>query len=355
MSTQIINAAIAASIADENNTANTVGGKPTFYGCPVVSGLSGGISRRYEGTRFVQARGVEISSLQGVFIIEGAGVEAGRVEAGGVEALGVRLAEVRLCKSSRTGRTSWPALVEEGWVPGFRADQVPSPAALRGLDRFVVFPVSSTGNSDWQAEVVDVAEWTEAVAAWEAWRQQEGSLPASTEGAWRLARNHTRRETGWWTAQEVMDLLRYADDAVIEDHGDEGMIFWSASRNVCGWASSRILDPSSGEVAETWPLGLRTLPGCFSRDGLTIESLQVIDNKLHWKILDEAGCGIYVECHDYTVWNGSPRPPFSDGEWLAAIKTEFQHERLNRVEKALSGLQRKLEDVISVTADDEEY
>lgn len=342
----IINAAIASAVIDENNAANTVGGDRSFYGCPVVEGLSGGISRRYDGTRFVRADRVEVNALQGVFIIEGAGVEAN-----GVEALAVRTAEVRLVRSSRTGRTSWPSLVEFGWVPGFRADQVPAPKALRGLSQFVVFPAGSTGHSDWQAEVIQVSAWTEAVTAWSAWRNQEGPLPSAAEGAWRLARNHTRRETGWWTAQEVSDLLRHAPDAVLEDHGDEGLIFWSQSRCVVGWAPSGVLDPSSGDVANVWPLGLRTLPQGFSGNGLIVECLQVIDGKLHWKFVDETGFGVYVDCHDYVVWNGSPRPPFEDKEWLAQIGAAMDLQRPKGFEQS----PERLQDVVQMTADDEEY
>ena len=351
MANQIIVAACVASTSvDSNNSANTIGGQPTFYGCPVVSGgLTGSISRHYEGIRFVRAEGVEVNALQGAFIVEGAGVEAG-----GVEALEVRVAETRLSKASRTGLTSWPALIEFGWVPGFRADQIPSPAALRGLDRFVVFPVGSDGHSDWQAEVIQVSEWAEAVAAWAAWRDQEGPLPASTEGAWRLARNHTRTRGGWWTAQEVTDLLRYADDAVMEDHGDEGMIFWSQSRCVVGWAPSTVLDPESGDVANVWTLGLQ-LGEEFSHDGLVVGCLQVIDSRIYWKVVDETGVGLYIDAHDYFIRNGSPRPPFSDREWMKSVEMEIQNERLSRTEEALSGLQRRLEDMISLSADDEEF
>lgn len=347
MSTQIIIASAIASNLDENNAANTVGGERGFYGCPVVGGLSGGISRRYEGIRFVRAEGVEINALQGAFVVEGSGVEAG-----GAEALTVRLAETRLVRSSRTGLTSWPALVEEGWVPGFRADQIPNPAELRGLTRFVVFPADSTGHSDWKAEPVEVEAWAEAVAAWESWRGQEGPLPASTEGVWRLARNHTRRTGGWWTAQEVRDLLRHAGDAVMEDHGDEGLLFWSQSRCICGWASSRILDPGSGEVAETWPLGLRTLPESFKYSPqLEVACLQIIDGKLHWKFVNEEGVGLYVDAHDYTVWNGSPRPPFSDKEWLGEIDAAMGLQRPRGFERTTE----ELEDAVQLDGDDEEY
>lgn len=350
----IINAAIASAIAsaviDENNAANTVGGQPTFYGCAVIDGLSGGISRRYNGTRFVRVHEVEINALQGVFVIEGAGVEAN-----GVEALAVRTAEVRLVRSSRTGRTSWPALIEKGWVPGFRADQVPAPAALKGLSRFVVFPVGSTGHSDWKAEVIETSAWTEAVQAWKAWRNQEGPLPASTEGVWRLARNFTRRTGGRWTAQEVKDLLRHAGDAVMEDHGDEGIVFWSESRCVFGWASSSIIDADSGEVAETWPLGLRSLSDSFKYSPqLAVECLQVVDNRLHWKFVSSEGVGIYVQCHDYTVWNGSPRPPFSDREWLGKIEGALEWAK-KEYEARIRRFDIALGDVISISADDEEY
>ena len=342
----IIAASINSAVIDSNNSANTVG-EPSFYGCPVIDGLSGGISRRYEGKRFVRVEGIEINALQGAFIVEGSGVECR-----GVEVLTARVAEVRMVRSSRTGRTSCPALIEAGWVPGFRADQIPAPKALQGLDRFVVFPVDSTGHSDWKAEVVETSAWTEAVAAWEAWRQQEGPLTSSEEGVWRFARNHTRRHrhSGWWTAREVADLLRHAEDAVLEDHGDEGMIFWSASRNVCGWASSNIFDTSSGEVANVWPLGLRQMGEGFSRDGLTVKSLQIIDNKLHWKFVDDEGNGLYVNCHDYFIWNGSPRPPFSDREWLGEVSAAMELQRPRGFESA-----KELEDAVDLTADDEEY
>ena len=244
MSTQIIAACIAsASIASASIASASIASASTASASTASTASTASVG----GTRFVRANGFEINALQGVFIVTGSGVEAG-----GAEALEVRVAEVRLCKPSRTGLTSWPALIEEGWLPGFRADQIPAPAELQGLDRFVVFPVGSTGHSDWQAEAVEVAEWAEAVQAWEAWRQQEGPLPSSAEGVWRMARNHTRTRGGWWTAQEVKDFLRYVEDAVLEDHGDE-ILFWSRSRSVCGRASSRILDPQSGDVAETWP------------------------------------------------------------------------------------------------------
>ena len=346
----IIASSIAASINDSNNTANRIGGEPTFYGCPVLSGLSP-IDLRYEGTRFVRAEGVEVNALQGVFIVEGAGVEGA-----GVEALEVRVAEVRLVRSSRTGLTSWPALIEFGWLPGFRADQIPNPAALRGLDRFVVFPVSSNGHSDWKAEVIETSEWAKAVQAWESWRAQEVALPASSEGAWRLARNHTRRETGWWTAQEVSDLLRHNEDAVLEDHGDEGLLFWSSSRRVVGWASSNIFNAGSGEVAEVWPLGLRSLPESFRySERLAVECLQIIDDKLHWKFVNEEGFGIYVNCHDYFVWNGSPRPPFDDKKWLNDVEIEVELRRARKAAGAWPELERPIEDVVHMTDDDEEY
>lgn len=122
---------------------------------------------------------------------------------------------------------------------------------------------------------------------------------------------------------------------------DEGLIFWSQSRCVFGWASSRILDADNGEVAETWPLGLRTLSQGFSRDGLTVESLQAIDGRLHWKFVSSEGIGLYIDCHDYTVWNGSPRPPFEDKEWQESVKdaiedaTKAYHERIEWWNNAL--------------------
>lgn len=189
-------------------------------------------------TRFVSApEGFQIDALQGAYIVEAGSVRVARTIGG---------------NSSRSGRTSWPKLIEAGWVPGFRADQIPDPGCelLEGKGEFVVFPVGSTGDSDYQAFVVRVTDYTVMHNAWSYFRDSGDAMHGISSfinqaaekyniqpDVIRLARNATRSWPGsnptgvTWQVQEAMDLVEYHGAWVVED-GEGRTLVYCPERSV---------------------------------------------------------------------------------------------------------------------------
>ena len=190
--------------------------------------------------RFVAApEGFEVNALQGAFVVKDGFVYAAETFGG---------------KTSRSGRTHTPKLIEEGWIPGFRADQVPNPGdtLLEGRGEFVVFPVCNTG-FDGNGVIIDKFKYTTAYNAWHYFRDTKDAkhgIYAFIEDAarkyeinehtLRLARNATRQWPGsnpagcTWTAREVLDLVEYHGATVVRDKtmGETHHIVYCESRAV---------------------------------------------------------------------------------------------------------------------------
>ena len=190
--------------------------------------------------RFIQApRNFRIDALQGAYMIIGSGV-AGADD--------VRVAQTRMTRVSQSGRTAWPTLIEKGWVPGFREDQLPRPSdeLLEGRGEFVVFPVGTTGFEDHMAWVVKMTDYCQAWNAWHRFRNSDMDVVSPEaellgkgveQEVIRLARNATRAWPGSdpngarWTVQEAMDLVKYHGGWLVEDqHGR--MLVYCPDRSV---------------------------------------------------------------------------------------------------------------------------
>lgn len=235
--------------------------------------------------RFYQApKGFEINALQGAFIIEGAGVEGG---------LDVRTAEVRGGRASQSGRTIYPRLLEAGWVPGFREDQMPRPSdpLLEGKGRFVVFPVDGAGWKDDRAWVVELTQYTQAWNAWRYMRKGDVLIDPTSEllaagielDVIRLARNCTREwpgsnpEGAIWVVREAMDLVEYHNAWLVEEENGRTLVY-CPDRAVVVNCPSGFEFP--GGICTAY--GLTTIEG-VERDGMQLTELMLRpDEDQHW-------------------------------------------------------------------------
>lgn len=163
-----------------------------------------------------------ISSTQGAFVVRDGFVY-------GAETFGG--------KTSRSGSTLTPKLIEQEWMPGFRADQLPKPGhdLLAGRGQFVVFPVCNTG-FDGNGTVVYKDKYTAACNAWTYFRDVNDAMHGIyefveeaarkygiDEYTLRLARNATRKWPGanpagcTWTKREVLDLVEFHGATITKD------------------------------------------------------------------------------------------------------------------------------------------
>lgn len=190
--------------------------------------------------RFMPApKGFVIDALQGAFMVVGSGVSGGD---------DVRVAQYRCAHISRSGRTITPRLLERGWIPGFRADQLPKPGdgLLDGRGEFVVFPVGSHGDSDHMAFVVQMTDYYQAWNAWYGWRRDVSPKDPTDYllgkgvplDVIRLARNATRAWPGSdpkgtkWSVREAMDLVEYHGAWLVEEEGDGRTLVYCPDRAV---------------------------------------------------------------------------------------------------------------------------
>lgn len=174
----------------------------------------------------------QIDALQGAYIVEADG--------------SVRVARTIGGNSSRSGRTSWPKLIERGWIPGFRVDQIPDPGheLLEGKGEFVVFPVSETGHSTYGAYAVRVTDYTVMHNAWQYFRNPEDAQHGIysfvdqakekygiSDTVVRLARNATRQWPGsnptgvTWQVREAQDLVEYHGAWAVEDQEGRMLVY----------------------------------------------------------------------------------------------------------------------------------
>ena len=250
-------------------------------------------------TRYIQANGFEINALQGAYMIIGSGV-SGADE--------VRVAKVIGGNRSESGRTIRPALIERGWVPGFRADQLPHPSdpLLEGKGEFIVFPVTGSGWSDHLAEIIQVTDYTLAWNSWYRFREDRDPVDPTealranglNDDVIRLARNVTRAWPGsglggaHWTFQEAIDLMTHHGAWVVEDQFDR-MIMYCPERAVVINLPGGLEFPHDGCTA--YGLCSTFVEGEGLSEGMSISELFLHPT-------EEAG---WTETLHIKVWRGS--------------------------------------------------
>ena len=280
-------------------------------------------------TRYTPARGFEINALQGAYMIVGSGVSG---------ADDIRTAKILGGTKSQSGRTIRPALIERGWVPGFRADQLPRPSdpLLEGRGEFVIFPVTEAGWSDHLAEIVRVTDYTQAWNAWYRFREDRDPMDPTealrakglNDDVIRLARNVTRAwpgscpEGAHWTIQEAIDLMTHHNAWVVEDQFDR-MIMYCPERAVVINLPGGLDYPHDGCTA--YGLCSTFIDGEGAGEGMSISELFLHPTEdagwaetLHIKVWRGSGWAIFP-VEELMLHTGSPFPgPDSWPAWPGA-------------------------------------
>lgn len=284
---------------------------------------------------------VEINATEGVFVIENGQA---------------RLATTLGDRFSRSGLTNRPAMVEEGFVVGYRADSIPKVVKSEYL---IVFPVGQTGFQDNKLDVIKTDEWDNLLGSWYEWRARAAfgeSAPEERSLFSRLARNHTRSMrnndgVSFWTRQEVVDAMQHNECVAYCSEEDGHDLLVDMTRHAVVVASNG-LEPLDEPGYRVYREGDHRLE---QRDGLVFSGFSLIEGRIiaHGTAEWANGRQFFVDVTETMgdVWAGVPYPIMT-AEWRHARALVEKYYDENPVQLRVPPT---MEEMVHTDVEDDEY